>query len=97
LVDGTLATDIPADEKWEGLTKGGTAGIYTVIVALSWWIKALGTTADKDAWVAVRDVAWVMGRICAMLGSTNQSRGVKRQGDGLNGGKRRSKRYVFQS
>jgi hypothetical protein len=94
LVDGALATNIPADEKWEGLSKGGTAGIYTVIVALSWWIKVVPATADGDAWVAVRDVAWVMGRICATLGSANKSRGLKREGDNLSDGRRRSKRSV---
>ena len=38
MVDGILTKDIPDDdsEKWGGLMKGGTAGIYMVIVALSW-------------------------------------------------------------
>ena len=58
----------PENEKWEGLKKGGTAGIYTVVVALSWWIKAVGNVADGgDAFVAVRDITWVLDQVCESL------------------------------
>ena len=66
--DGTLAKKAPENEKWEGLKKGGTAGIYTVVVALSWWIRAVGNVADGgDAFGAVRDITWVLNQVCESL------------------------------
>ena len=50
--------------------------------------------ADGDAWVAVWDVSWVMGQICAMLGSTKKSQGLKYECDNLSDGRHRSKRFV---
>ena len=96
-VDGTLTKDIPDDvlEKWGGLMKGGTAGIYTVVVALSWWIKALGTIADGgDASLALRDVAWVLGQVCGTLLTEQGSSGLKRGHDDLSERTRSKKRYV---
>ena len=34
-----LVREAPKSETWQGLRKGGTAGMYTVVLALSWWIK----------------------------------------------------------
>jgi len=45
-VSSMLSQDIPQDEEWVSLAKGGMAGIYTVVVALSWWIRALDTGSD---------------------------------------------------
>ena len=55
-----LYCDTPPGETWQGLRKGGTAGIYVVIMALSWWIKAQQTERDPEAWSAVEDVSWVL-------------------------------------
>ena len=95
VVDGSLAKDKPDDEKWEGLMKGGTAGIYTVVVALSWWIKALDNVADGgDALVAVRDVTWVLDQVCETLLSEqgSKSSGLKRGCDDLSEGTQNRKR-----
>jgi hypothetical protein len=35
MVDGLLTQDLHDDENWDWLKKGGTAGFYTVIIALS--------------------------------------------------------------
>jgi hypothetical protein len=97
MVDGTLSKDTPDDEKWGGLMKGGTAGIYTVVVALSWWIKALGTIADGgDASVALRDVTWVLDQVCGTLLTKQGSSGLKRGcgHDDLSEGTQRKKRCV---
>jgi hypothetical protein len=99
-VDGTLTKDTPNDEKWGGLMKGGTAGIYTVVVALSWWIKALGNVADGgDALVAVRDITWVLDQVCETLVSEPRSFGlpVKRGHDDLSEATPKKKRCVFKS
>ena len=55
-----LYCDTPLGENWQGLRKGGTAGIYIVIMALSWWIKAQQTECDTKAWSAVEDISWVL-------------------------------------
>jgi hypothetical protein len=98
VVDGTLTKDTPDDEKWGGLMKGGTAGIYTVVIALSWWIKALGTVVDGgDASVAIRDVTWVLDQVCGTLLSEQGSPGLKRghESDDLSEGTRNKKRWVI--
>jgi hypothetical protein len=100
VVDGKLTKEAPDDEKWEGLMKGGTAGIYIVVVALSWWIKALGTITDGgDASEAVQDVTWVLDKVCgSLLSNERGSPGLKRDYDDLSEGPegtRNKKRWVY--
>ena len=40
--------------------------MYTVLIALSWWIKAQRNKTDPNPWAAVNDVPWVM---CQLLNS----------------------------
>jgi hypothetical protein len=56
----SLVRSAPQGENWEGLRKGGTAGIYVVIIGLSWWIKSQFMERDPHAWTAVHDVSWVI-------------------------------------
>ena len=62
---GTLKRDAPADVDWVALKKGGTAGMYIVVMGLSWWVKAQTTGPDhsNDAWSAVGDLLWVFRQI----------------------------------
>jgi hypothetical protein len=98
--DGNLSKDTPDDEKWGGLLKGGTAGIYTVVVALSWWVKALANYADGgDASTAVRDVTWVLDQLGGTLLSDQESpsqggssTGLKRVHDDFNEETQKKKR-----
>jgi hypothetical protein len=63
--DGSFIYEAPKDEDWSVLHKGGTAGLYTVVVALSWWVRALTPEITSfRAWGAVRDVQWVIDQIC---------------------------------
>jgi hypothetical protein len=55
-----LVHDTPTDETWNGLRKGGTAGIYVVVMGLSWWIRAQRNQRDANAWAAVNDLSWVI-------------------------------------
>jgi len=66
------------DEDWRLLRKGGSAGLYTVVVALSWWIRALPSDLPPclRAWSAVRDVQWVIDQIYNMVLHT--CKGTKR-------------------
>ncbi|KDR65964.1 hypothetical protein GALMADRAFT_81289, partial [Galerina marginata CBS 339.88] len=62
--DGSFNYKAPDNEDWHVLHKGGKAGLYTVVMALSWWIRAL--TPDIPffrAWTAVRDVQWVIDQV----------------------------------
>ena len=66
--DGSFNYEMPKDEDWRVLRKGGSAGLYIVVVALSWWIRAL--TPDNlsfCAWTAVHDVHWVIDQILKTL------------------------------
>ena len=62
---GTLKQDTPADEDWQALKKGGSAGMYIAVMGLSWWVKAQTTVSDhsNDAWTAVADLLWVFRQI----------------------------------
>ncbi|KAF8335187.1 hypothetical protein F5887DRAFT_1079268 [Amanita rubescens] len=80
--NGVLSYKVPADENWSVLGKGGSAGIYTVVVALSWWMVA-SSPADSDStspvWAAVYDVQWVINQIVMKTISTGK--GKKRTGN----------------
>jgi len=57
LPDGGYAKATPDDENWASLGKGGSAGLYIVVMALSWWIRALDLTGvNSTAWDVVDDV-----------------------------------------
>ncbi|KAF8333818.1 hypothetical protein F5887DRAFT_892945 [Amanita rubescens] len=79
--DGPLSYELPPDEDWCVLGKGGSAGIYTVIVALSWWIIAGSAESDSTSplWAAVYDVHWVIDQIICMTICT--TKGKKRASD----------------
>ncbi|PPQ82656.1 hypothetical protein CVT24_004204, partial [Panaeolus cyanescens] len=39
---------VPEGERWESLCKGGNSGLYTVVMALSWWMRS--DAASREAW-----------------------------------------------
>ncbi|KDR77387.1 hypothetical protein GALMADRAFT_1326101 [Galerina marginata CBS 339.88] len=57
---GQLVRGIPQGESLQALRKGGTAGIYVVVVSLSWWLKAQNAERDVEAWALVDDLSWVI-------------------------------------
>ena len=57
---GELLRDIPQGETWQTLKKGGTSGIYIVIIGLSWLIGAEQLEPaehDTDTWSLVGDIS----------------------------------------
>ena len=91
--DGSFKYEVPKDEDWAVLGKGGTAGLYTVVVALSRWVRVL-TPDDSSirAWGAVRDVQWVMDQIYIKF---SPARGKKRQNEEMaSSGMSKKKRFV---
>jgi len=66
--DGSFKYETPTGEDWRVLHKGGSAGLYIVVVALSWWIRALTPESPSFcAWTAVHDVQWVIDQISKTL------------------------------
>jgi hypothetical protein len=63
----SLSRDVPANsakETWAGLKKGGSAGLYVVVMALSWWIASLkGDLGDSRVYETVNDIAWVLSLV----------------------------------
>jgi len=59
---------VPQDESWQMLKKGGTAGIYIIVVSLSWWVKVQHTERDADVWVLVDDLSWVIQQMKKDMG-----------------------------
>ena len=47
-------------EMWQALKKGGTSGIYIVVMGLLWWIKGQQNGHDANAWIVVDDLSWVI-------------------------------------
>ena len=63
-----MSRDVPAAETWVGLKKGGSAGLYIVVMALSWWITSLkGDLDDLELYETVNDIAWVLTLLKATL------------------------------
>jgi len=61
-IEGSLLffRNVPIGETWQGMRKGGTVGIYIVMMALSWWIKAQKAKRDVEAWSTVNELLWVI-------------------------------------
>ena len=79
--NATFVYDVPSDEEWRVLHKGGSAGLYVVVVALSWWIRVLpAEPLSLRAWSAVHDVQWVIDQICKKVSSA--FKGTKRGRNG---------------
>jgi hypothetical protein len=69
--DEILSCNTPTGENWALLRKGGTAGMYTVVMGLSWWIKAQAIQCDADSWFIVNDITWIIHQM--YIGNTTDS------------------------
>jgi len=68
--------------------------MYTVVMALSWWIKAQCNKPDPNAWATVADVSWVIRQLSdAQDLSTLQKRGCDGEED--NEQSENKRRYVW--
>ena len=63
--EGSLSffRDVLTGETWQGMKKGGMAGIYIVIMALSWWIQAQKAERDVLAWSTGDELLWVIEQL----------------------------------
>jgi hypothetical protein len=88
--DGNLSRNMPTGENWPLLRKGGSAGIYTVIMALSWWIKAQASQYDADSWIIVHDLTWVIHQMY-VTGSCTSTHGKRaREAEDIDKAEKRS-------
>ena len=89
LPDGGYAKAIPDDENWASLGKGGSAGLYIVVMALSWWIRALDLTGvNSTAWDVVDDVLWVVQQIRLKNNVPNNGKRARNEEDVAKANKR---------
>ena len=93
-IEGSLVffRDVPISENWQGMRKGGTAGIYIVVMALSWWIKAQKAKCDIEAWSTVDELLWVIQQLNQKTVSSTtvpKKRAHDEKGDGENEGQRK--------
>jgi hypothetical protein len=100
LPSGQYSREVPADETWANLRKSGSSGIYIVIMALSWWARAVIATEAADTehasfWSIVDDFQWVLNQLC-----DNERKLRKRSrtdSDVIKPGPLANKRYVLFS
>jgi len=78
--DGSLSREAPAGETWTSLKRGGSVGLYVIVMALSWWICKLEAVSDElQAWSIVDDITWLLSSVMlATPPSAFGSMGVKR-------------------
>ena len=70
-----LVRDVPKAKTWQALKKGGTSGMYIVVMDLLWWIKGQQKERDANAWAVVDDLSWVIWQMLDgqdSLASTSQ-------------------------
>ena len=72
----SLVKSAPVDMDWVPLMHGGSNGLSLVVVALSWWICAVGVP-DSDFLLAIGDVRWVISELVAALQPMPAKTGVK--------------------
>lgn len=75
-----LDRTLPTETDWEPILRGGSNGLSMVVMALSWWVRAMGSNGHQDTElsVAIDDVKWVLSELVAMLSTANLDTGKKR-------------------
>ncbi|PPR08117.1 hypothetical protein CVT24_010771 [Panaeolus cyanescens] len=82
-----LRHSIPSDEWSKTLLKGGTAGIYTVVVALAWWVKTCPD--DPELWACVDDTTWVLAQLLTAHQAVKKRGAVSEDAEGSSVSKKR--------
>jgi hypothetical protein len=76
---GPLHGDCPPDADWKVLHRGGSNGIFIVVMCLSWWGKFVTSPTDRELFdAAVEEVALVFENVST---SIHVSAGTKRAAD----------------
>jgi len=88
LSDGGYSKAIPTDETWSNLGKGGSAGLYVVVVALSWWVHVVQEDEDLTLWAVVDDICWVLWQLCEKAKVSQSVKRARSESEDLGRGKR---------
>ncbi len=69
----SLNKTLPTDANWEPILRGGSNGLSMVVMALSWWIQAIGSIQQQDEKLstAIHDITWVLSKLVSMLSSAS--------------------------
>lgn len=91
LPDGSYCRDVPDTETWSTLQKGGTAGFFVVIMALSWWVRGIHQLNNESViWKIMDDLRWVLQQIREKKILGKRLNAGTDDGEGI-----RAKRFVF--
>ena len=89
LPGGQYSRVVPDNETWASLRKGGSAGLFVVVVALSWWVRAAGDMVDQlDLCSIIGDLQWVIQQVRGLKQAEKRARSDTDSA-------RKGKRYVF--
>ena len=80
--DWPLRRDIPEDECWPELQKGGRNGFKLVMVALNWWLRGTNTESEVNkALSMLEDLVFVLERMLQTAGGVKRKAEAERVGD----------------
>jgi hypothetical protein len=75
LPDGQYSRVVPDNETWSGLRKGGSAGLFIIVVALSWWVRTAEHVVDEsDLCSVVSDLHWVIQQVRSVKQAEKRAR-----------------------
>jgi hypothetical protein len=68
----SLVRTLPTDADWEPILHGGSNGLSMVVMALSWWVHAMGLNGQQNLKLsaAINDVKWVLSELVMLLTSS---------------------------
>jgi hypothetical protein len=89
-----LSHDVPSGETWQIMRKGGTAGIYIVVMGLSWWVMTQHVERDVNVSSIVEDLTWVIKEMKKYMAPPQLSQKRPHDEEDEDEGQRR-KRYGF--
>ncbi|KAH9955191.1 hypothetical protein BGW80DRAFT_1566314 [Lactifluus volemus] len=69
----SLVKTLPTEANWEPILRGGSNGLSMVVMALSWWVHAMGLNGQQDLelLVAINDVKWALSELVVMLSTAS--------------------------
>jgi hypothetical protein len=75
----SLVRTLLTDANWELILRGGSNGLFMVVMALSWWVHATGLNSQQNLklLVAINDVKWVLSELVVMLSTLSMDTGNK--------------------
>jgi hypothetical protein len=71
-----MSREVPNNEGWQGLSRGGSHGLFVVIMCLSWWVTHVQAESDLKVFESsMENVMWVLKRVTESVSSSSKSGG----------------------